>query len=122
MKEKRETLSQKIARLERLLAQKDQSNSLLDERDSTIRINFTKVLGSTRLGGQSYNFSSTSERTLSWEEIFFQVGLISARMFNNEIRHDMNDFQRRIEKLEAKPQRLAEISPEIQEAIRRQTE
>jgi hypothetical protein len=104
MKEKKETLSQKIARLERLLAQKDQSNSLLNEQDSAIRINFTKVLGSTRLGGEVYNFSSTSERTLSWEEIFFQVGLISARMFNNEIRNDMNDFQQRISKLESKPE------------------
>ena len=86
------------------------------------RDRFTKVLGSTRLGSESYGYSGTTQRTLEWEEIFFQVGLISARMFNNEIRHDMNDFQQRISKLESKPQRLAEISPEIQEAIRRHNE
>jgi hypothetical protein len=48
---------------------------------------------SQRLGSESYSYSGTAQRTLSWEEIFFQIGLISARMFNNEIRNDMNDFQ-----------------------------
>ena len=100
MKEKKETLSEKISRLEKLLGQKEQTIDLQNARDSSTRGYFTKVLGSTRLGGESRNFSTTEERKLSWEEIFFQVGLISARMFNNEIRHGMNDFQRRISKLE----------------------
>ena len=119
MKEKKETLTEKCNRLEQMLFAKTQRIDDLKSVDSTIRGHFTKILGSTRLGSESYNYSGTTQRTLAWEEIFFQVGLISARMFNNEIRNEMNDFQHRISKLESTPQRLAEISPEIQEAIRR---
>ena len=115
-------MSTVISNQEATLAKQTQRIDDLQAKDSTVRERFTKVLGSTRLGSESYSYSGTAQRTLSWEEIFFQVGLISARMFNNEIRNDMNDFQRRISQLESKPGKLAEISPEIQEAIRKHNE
>lgn len=105
MKEKKETLTEKCGRLEKMVAKANRRIDDLEREDSTIRDRFTKVLSSSqRLGSESYSYSGTAQRTLSWEEIFFQVGLISARMFNNEIRNDMNDFQQRISNLESKPE------------------
>jgi len=104
MKEKKIPMHTVIENQNSTIAKQAQRITDLNDKDVTIRERFTKVLGSSRLGGEAYRYSSTTERTLSWEEIFFQSGLISARMFNNEIRNDMNDFQQRISNLEGKPE------------------
>lgn len=96
MKNKKETLTEKCNRQIEAIAKHEQALKSLQDQDAHIRGQFTKVLNSpNRLGGDYWG-NQSQQRTLSWEEIFFQVGSISARLFNEEIRRDISDLQKTV--------------------------
>ncbi len=102
MKKETETLTEKCNRQTQTIAKQQQSIEALQSQDKSMREEFTKVLNSPRREGGDYWGRVSEQRLLSWEEIFFQVGSISARLFNYTTSQDILDLQQRISDLQSK--------------------
>ena len=118
MKEKKETLTEKCNRQTQTIAKQSQSIESLQDQDKNTRRQFTNVLKGRP---DTSSYYSTRYETMSWEEIFFQVGTLWARIINSETRDEIDNLREAVNKI-TEPQRMSEISPEIQEAIRRHNE
>jgi hypothetical protein len=96
MKEKKETLSEKCNRQTQIIAKQSQSIEALQEQDKSTRRQFTNVLKG-RPSSMDYSLSTTE--TMSWEEIFFQVGTLWARIINSETRDEIDCLRESVNKI-----------------------
>ena len=100
MKERKLTLTEKLADAKTVIAKQELTINSSRDADARLRERFTLVLNSrSRLGGEYWGRVS-EQKTLSWEEIFFQVGSISARLFDYDMRQSMKELEDRVSKLE----------------------
>jgi len=98
----KESLTHKCNVQSQTIAKQQQTIEALQSQDRTVRSEFTKVLGSPqRLGGEYWGRSS-QQTTLSWEEIFFQIGSISARLFNHETRQEIDNLREQLSEVQTK--------------------
>ena len=96
MKEKKETLSEKCNRQTQVISKQQQSIEALQQQDGSTRRQFTNVL----MGRPDVSyFSATRSDILSWEEIFFKVGSLSAQLFNSDMQHEIESLRDTVSKI-----------------------